>query len=85
MKKKLTSGQATMLAARRFTRRTFLKTTGAAGALAASGPWIVAEAQTSSGTLNLLNWDDEQPAPMIAAFEKKTGIKINMTPFSQNE
>ena len=85
MKKKLTSGQETMKAARRFSRRTFLKSTGAAGALASMGPWVVAEAQTSSGALNLLNWDDEQPAPMIAAFEKKTGIKVNMTPFSQNE
>ena len=85
MKKKSTSGQQTMHAVRRFTRRTFLKSAGAAGSLAAMGPWVVADAQSSSGSLNMLNWDDEQPTPMIAAFEKKTGIKVNMTPFSQNE
>ena len=85
MKKKLTSGQETMLAVRRFSRRTFVKSSLAAGSIAATGPWVVAQAQSSSGSLNMLNWDDEQPAPMIAAFEKKTGIKVNQTPFSQNE
>ena len=85
MKKKLTSAQQTMQAVRRFSRRTFLKTAGAAGSLAAMGPWIVADAQSSSGSLNILNWDDELPDPVIPNFEKTTGIKVNLTPFSQNE
>ena len=43
------------------------------------------DALSSSGTLNLLNWDDELPEPLVPTFEKKTGIKVNTTPFSQNE
>jgi spermidine/putrescine transport system substrate-binding protein len=74
-----------MLAVRRFSRRTFLKSGVATGALAAMGPWIVADAQTSSGSLSIINWDDELPNPVIPNFEKKTGIKVNLTPFSQNE
>ena len=35
------SSVAIMAAARRFTRRTLLKGTAAAGAVAAMGPWIV--------------------------------------------
>ena len=85
MKKKLTSGQETMLALREFNRRTLLKSGLAAGALAATGPWIVANAQSTSGALSLLNWDDELPGNVIPDFEKATGIKVSTTPFSQNE
>jgi spermidine/putrescine transport system substrate-binding protein len=85
VKKKLTSGEETMLAVRRFSRRTFLKSTVATGAIAATGPWVVAEAQSSSGSLSIINWDDELPNPVIPNFEKATGIKVNLTPFSQNE
>jgi spermidine/putrescine transport system substrate-binding protein len=74
-----------MAAARRFTRRTLLKGTAAAGAVAAMGPWIVREARSSSGELNILVWSDEVPDPLIPNFTKKTGIKVNTTPFSQNE
>ncbi len=30
-------------------------------------------------------WSDEFPDPVIPNFEKATGIKVNQTPFSQNE
>jgi spermidine/putrescine transport system substrate-binding protein len=83
--KRPTSAELTMRAVRRFSRRTFLKTAAGAGALAATGPWIVQDALSSSGELNILNWDDELPNPVIPNFEKKTGIKVNSTPFSQNE
>ena len=73
-----------MLAARAFSRRTLLKTTAIAGVLAA-GPWVVRDARSSSGELNILNWDDELPNPVIPNFIAKTGIKVNTTPFSQNE
>jgi spermidine/putrescine transport system substrate-binding protein len=85
VKKKLTSSQETMLAVRAFSRRTFLKSTATAGAVAATGPWYIADAQSSSGSLSILNWDDELPNPVIPDFEKKTGIKVSTTPFSQNE
>ena len=79
------SALATVTAARDFTRRGLLLATGATGAVAAMGPWIVREANASSGQLNIINWDDELPSPVIPDFEKKTGIKVNTTPFSQNE
>ena len=75
----------TLAAAKGFTRRTMLKAAAGAGALAVTGPWYVKDALSSSGTLNLLHWDDELPSPVIPDFEKKTGIKVNSTPFSQNE
>ena len=74
----------TLLAASAFNRRTMLKAV-VGGAVAAVGPWYVKDALSSSGTLNLLHWDDELPDPVIPDFEKKTGIKVNKTPFSQNE
>ena len=40
---------------------------------------------SSSGELNLLMWSDEFPDPVMPNFEKATGIKVNQTPFSQNE
>jgi spermidine/putrescine transport system substrate-binding protein len=79
------SALATYRAAHAFTRRTLLKSTVAAGTVAALGPWFVQDARSSSGTLSILHWDDELPDPVIPDFEKKTGIKINKTPFSQNE
>lgn len=81
----VSSAEATLRAASSFTRRTLLKSTVAAGGIAALGPWIVQDAFSSSGSLSLLHWDDELPDPVIPDFEKKTGIKINKTPFSQNE
>jgi spermidine/putrescine transport system substrate-binding protein len=46
---------------------------------------FVKNAFSSSGELNLLMWSDEFPDPVIPNFEKATGIKVNQTPFSQNE
>ncbi len=83
-KKILTSAESTALAARRFSRRLMLRSSVYGVALAAS-PAIVHDALSSSGSLSLLNWDDELPNPVIPDFEKKTGIKVNSTPFSQNE
>jgi spermidine/putrescine transport system substrate-binding protein len=74
-----------LLTARAFSRRTMLKSAAAAGAIAAVGPMYVRNAFSSSGELNLLMWSDEFPDPVIPNFEKATGIKVNQTPFSQNE
>lgn len=75
----------TLLAARSFNRRTMLKGAAAAGAVTLGFPMIVKDAFSSSGELNLLMWSDEFPDPVIPNFEKATGIKVNQTPFSQNE
>lgn len=66
-------------------RRRFLKSTAALGLGAIASPAIVSEALSSSGTLSIINWDDELPDPVIPDFEKATGIKVTSTPFSQNE
>jgi spermidine/putrescine transport system substrate-binding protein len=66
-------------------RRTFLKTSAALGLGAVASPAIVSNALSSSGELSILNWDDELPDPVVPDFEKATGIKVNSTPFSQNE
>jgi len=79
------AARETLLAARAFNRRTMLKTSVLAGAAVVSAPWIVKDAFSSSGEMNLLMWSDEFPDPVIPDFEKKSGIKVNQTPFSQNE
>jgi threonine dehydrogenase-like Zn-dependent dehydrogenase len=66
-------------------RRAFLKSSAALGLGAVASPAIVSNALSSSGQLSIINWDDELPDPVIPEFEKATGIKVNSTPFSQNE
>lgn len=84
-KTRVTSTKATIDAAKSFSRRFFLKAGAATASAVTMGPWVVANAQSSSGQLNILVWDDELPNPVVPDFEKKTGIKVNQTPFSQNE
>jgi spermidine/putrescine transport system substrate-binding protein len=88
MSKRITPSRSsleTILAAKNFSRRTLLKAGAAAGAVTFAGPAIVKNALSASGELNLLMWSDEFPDPVVPNFEKATGIKVNMTPFSQNE
>ena len=66
-------------------RRKVLQSATAVGAAGLSAPLFVKNAFSSSGELNLLMWSDEFPDPVIPNFEKATGIKVNQTPFSQNE
>ena len=80
-----TPAEATVSAAQGFSRRLMLARAAAIGVIGAAGPWIVRDARSSSGELNVLNWDDELPSPVIPSFTKATGIKVNTTPFSQNE
>jgi len=79
------SAEATAAAAQGFTRRLLLARAAAVGGVAAMGPFVVRDARSSSGELHLLNWSDEIPDPVVPDFTKKTGIKVNTTPFSQNE
>ena len=79
------AARATLEAARGFTRRLLLTRAAALGSAAALGPFVVREARSSSGELNILNWSDEIPDPVIPDFTRKTGIRVNATPFSQNE
>lgn len=83
-KKTLTSAELTMRAAG-LNRRLLLKSAAAVGAVGLAAPMFSKNAFSSSGELNLLMWSDEFPDPVIPNFEAKTGIKVNQTPFSQNE
>jgi spermidine/putrescine transport system substrate-binding protein len=80
----LTPAQATMRAAL-LSRRALLRSAAAAGAVGLAAPLYTRNALSASGELNLLMWSDEFPDPVIPNFEKATGIKVNQTPFSQNE
>jgi spermidine/putrescine transport system substrate-binding protein len=79
------SAEATLAAAKRLSRRVMLRRATALGTVAAMGPWLVKDAFSSSGELNILNWSDEVMDPVLPTFTEKTGIKVNSTPFSQNE
>ncbi len=82
--KRLTSTQETMRSAM-ISRRALLKASVAVGAVGFASPIYVKNAFSSSGELNLLMWSDEFPGDVIPGFEKTSGIKVNQTPFSQNE
>ena len=82
--KKLTNTQETLRAAM-ISRRSLLKASAALGGVCLAGPLYVKNALSSSGELNLLMWSDEFPDPVIPNFESASGIKVNQTPFSQNE
>jgi spermidine/putrescine transport system substrate-binding protein len=66
-------------------RRTLMKSAVAVGAVGFAIPIVTKNALSSSGELNLLMWSDEFPKDVIPNFEKASGIKVNQTPFSQNE
>jgi spermidine/putrescine transport system substrate-binding protein len=83
MTKRRTSAEDNVPIARQATRRALLKSGLAAGALASCGPWVIAGAQSTSGSLSILNWDDELPSPVVPEFERTTGIKVISTPFAQ--
>jgi spermidine/putrescine transport system substrate-binding protein len=80
----LTPAQATMRAAY-LSRRALLRSAAAAGAVGLAAPLYSKNALSSSGELNLLMWSDEFPGEVIPKFETASGIKVNQTPFSQNE
>jgi spermidine/putrescine transport system substrate-binding protein len=82
--KKLNSTQETIAAAQ-VSRRSLLKASAAFGAVGLTSPLYIKRALSSSGELNLLMWSDEFPKDVIPNFEKASGIKVNQTPFSQNE
>jgi spermidine/putrescine transport system substrate-binding protein len=69
----------------KLSRRTLMKSAVAVGAVGFATPIVTKNALSSSGELNLLMWSDEFPGDVIPNFEKASGIKVNQTPFSQNE
>jgi len=84
-KKPASSSTLTLMAAKAFSRRTMLRNAAAAGAVLATGPWLVKDAFSSSGELNVIMWSDELPTVVLEDFNKATDIKVNHTPFGSNE
>jgi len=83
--KQKSSAKQTLRAAKDFSRRTMLKGAAAAGAVAATGPWLVQDALSSSGEVNIMCWTGYLPEVFLKDFEKSTGIKPNYTAMGSNE
>ena len=82
----MVSSAQTQKAAKKFTRRTILKRSLAVGGtIAAAGPWIVQDAFSSSGSLNIMIWSDYLPEKFVKKFEASTGITIRHTSYGSNE
>jgi len=79
------SSHKTRIAAREFSRRTLLKGAAAAVGIAATTPFIIRRSLASSGEINVFAWGDYIQDNIKDAFEKETGIKVNLTTFGSNE
>ncbi|XOB60612.1 extracellular solute-binding protein [Campylobacterota bacterium DY0563] len=66
-------------------RRNFLKKGLGLGSAALVAPGIVSNTMASSMELNLYAWSDYISEDMIKAFEKETGIKVNLTTYGSND
>lgn len=60
----------------RFSRRDTLRMTGAAGLLAAAGPFA-REARAREGELNILCWEGYNSDEVLDPFRRKTGAKVS--------
>jgi spermidine/putrescine transport system substrate-binding protein len=81
----VSSSKLVLRSAKAFSRRMALRRAAAAGTMLATGPWLVSDAFSSSGELNVLHWADQLKDPIPKAFTDKTGIKINATTFSTDQ
>jgi len=79
------SSHKTLIAAKEFSRRTLLKGAAAAGSIAVTMPFIARRSLASSGEINVFAWGDYIQDNIKDAFEKETGIKVNLTTFGSNE
>ena len=78
------SDHKALIAAKNFSRRTLFKG-AAAGVIAAATPFIIRRSLASFGEINVFAWGDYIQDNIKDAFEKKTGIKVNLTTFGSNE
>jgi spermidine/putrescine transport system substrate-binding protein len=78
------SSRVTQTAIKNFNRRTLLKGAAALG-VAAAIPFTIRRSLASSGEVNVFAWGDYIQDNIKDAFEKKTGIKVNLTTFGSNE
>ncbi|MFV2031741.1 MAG: extracellular solute-binding protein [Gammaproteobacteria bacterium] len=64
--------------------RTVLKGAAVVGGVAAL-PFSISRSLASSGEVNVFAWGDYIQPNIIKAFEKKTGIKVNLSTYGSNE
>jgi len=81
---KSNSDRMTQIAVKKFNRRTLLKGAAVVGA-AATMPFIIRQSLASSGEVKVFAWGDYIQDNIIEAFEKKTGIKVNLSTYGSNE
>lgn len=66
-------------------RRSFFKKGLGLGGAALVAPAMVSNVMAGDNELNLYAWADYITEDMIAAFEKETGIKVNLTTYGSND
>ena len=66
-------------------RRGFLRTLAATGAVAASSATLSGCGSSPAGELNLFVWTEYIPQDLIDAFQNEFGVTVNVTMFSSNE
>jgi spermidine/putrescine transport system substrate-binding protein len=74
-----------LLAGRDLTRRSLLRNGVALGALAATGPFFIRSPLASSGVVKVFAWGDYIQPNIVEAFEKASGIKVDVSTFGSNE
>jgi spermidine/putrescine transport system substrate-binding protein len=86
MNKIKNSSYQTLKAAKKFSRRTALKRGAAVAALVGTGPIFVKNAfAASSGSVSVYAWMDYIQPNIVEAFEKASGIKVNLATFGSND
>ncbi|MHA1599710.1 MAG: extracellular solute-binding protein [Alphaproteobacteria bacterium] len=68
-----------------FTRRTVLQSAVAGATIGLAAPFIAKRALSSSGEVNVYAWGDYIKPNIVEAFEKASGIKVNVSTFGSNE
>ncbi|MBT5520378.1 MAG: extracellular solute-binding protein [Rhodospirillales bacterium] len=70
---------------RSFSRRHFLRRGAAGLGVAATGPWYIKDALSSSGECRVFIWTGYFPQAFVDKFESSTGIKLRITEMASNE
>lgn len=80
---KSTGAAGTAAAARRFSRRNLLQGAAALGTVAAAGPFI-SRTGRAADVVDVYAWNDYISPEMKEAFEKDTGITLNLSVYGTN-
>ncbi|WP_238858092.1 extracellular solute-binding protein [Faunimonas pinastri] len=75
----------TLLAARDFNRRSFLKSAASVGVAAAAGPFVMRSAWAASGEVRIFAWAGYVSDEMLKDFTDKTGVKATRTEYGTND